>query len=123
MTKQRVKASTPQITQDADEEMVSVKVPKSLLASEGETVYYIMDGEICECDLCSIVIDTKGVWVTLLSDDYIFPVRTPDPEFDDDPQDWCEKGTLISADEWGKTLFPTRERAEAYLEAEEEVER
>lgn len=96
---------------------------REVFESNGDTVYYIFDYEIAECINCGIYIDCDGkMWIALACDEHIFPHRNPDPEHDLDPTDWCINTTQVTIDEWGKTVFLTKEEAEEALERMKEVQ-
>ena len=94
-----------------------LKLPaRDVFESSGDTVYYIFDYEIVECINCGISLDCEGVmWIALACDEHIFPYREPIAEFDTDPTDWCQNSTNVRSDEWGKTVFLTKEEAEKAL--------
>ena len=103
--------------EDAEEQGLLLKLPcKEVYESSGDSVYYIYDYEIVECVNCGVTVDADGkVWITIASDEEIFPYRNPDPEHDLDPTDWCQNVTSVFGEEFGKTVFLTREEAEAKL--------
>ena len=95
---------------------------REVFESNGDIVYYIFDYEIAECINCGISIDCDGkMWIALACDEHIFPYRNPDPEHDLDPTDWCINTTQVTVDEWGKTVFLTKEEAQQALERMKEV--
>ena len=100
--------------EDAEEQGLLLRLPcKDVFESSGDTVYYIFDYEIVECINCGVSIDCeRKLWIALACDEHIFPYRRPIPEIDLDPTDWCKNTTEVSVDEWGKTLFLTKEEAE-----------
>ena len=103
--------------EDAEEQGLLLRLPcKDVCESNGDTVYYIFDYEIVECINCGVSLDYEGkLWIALACDEHIFPYRNPDPEHDLDPTDWCMNTTEVMIDEWGKTVFLTREAAEQAL--------
>jgi hypothetical protein len=103
--------------EDAEEQGLLLRLPcKEVYSSSGDTVFYIFDYEIAECINCGVSMDCEGkLWIALACDEHIFPYRNPDPEHDLDPTDWCINSTQVTIDEWGKTVFITREEAEQAL--------
>lgn len=84
--------------------------------SSGDYVFYIFEDEIVECINCGVQIEADGnVVFTLAANEKVFPYREPDSEHDLSPEDWCQETVTLSVDEWGKTVFLTREAAEAAL--------
>ena len=79
---------------------------------------YCPDYEIIECVHCGLGIDPLSgkAYITLATDEKLFPYRSPDPEQDLDPTDWCTNATDVEVSELGKTVFLTREEAERKLE-------
>lgn len=104
--------------EDAEEQGLLLRLPcKDAFESSGDAVYYIFDYEIVECINCGVSIDCeRKLWIALACDEHIFPYRRPIPEIDLDPTDWCKNTTEVSVDEWGKTVFLTKEKAEQALE-------
>ena len=103
--------------EDAEEQGLLVRLPsKEVYLTNGDIVYYIYDYEIVECINCGISIDCDGrMWIVLACDEHIFPYRRPIAEIDTDPTDWCKNTTEVSIDDWGKTVFLTKEEAEQAL--------
>ena len=103
--------------QKLEEQGLLLRLPcKDVYSSSGDTVYYIFDYEIAECINCGVSMDYEGkLWIALACDEHIFPYRNPDPEHDLDPTDWCINSTQVTIDEWGKTVFLTKEEAEQAL--------
>lgn len=103
--------------EDAEEQGLLLWLPpKEVYKSSGDTVHYIFDYEIVECINCGVSMDCEGkLWITLACDEHIFPYRNPDPEHDLDPTDWCINSTQVTIEEWGKTIFLTKEEAEQAL--------
>ena len=101
-----------------EEKGLLLKLPcKEVYASSGDIVYYIFDYEIVECINCGLSIDCDGkIWIALACDEHIFPYRSPIAEIDTDPTDWCQNTTEVGVDEWGETVFLTKEEAEQKLE-------
>ena len=91
---------------------------KEAYSQSGDFVYLIYDCEIIKCVHCGLGIDPLSgtAYITLATDEKIFPYRNPDPEQDLDPTDWCTNATDAKASEIGKTVFFTREEAEKKLE-------
>ena len=104
--------------EDAEEQGLLIRVPsRKVWESSGDAVYYIYDYEIVECINCGISVDCEGnIWIALACDEDIFPYRTPIPEIDTSFEDWCKNSTDVKIEEWGKTVFLTREEAEEELE-------
>lgn len=104
---------------EAEEQGLLVRLPcKEAYTQSGNYVYLIDDYEIVECVHCGLSIDPLSgrAYITLATDEKIFPYRNPDPEQDLDPTDWCTNVTDAEASELGKTVFLTREEAEKKLE-------
>lgn len=55
-------------------------------------------------------------YITLATDEKVFPRRSLDPEQDLEPADWCTNTTDAEVNEIGKTLFWTLKEAEKKLE-------
>lgn len=104
---------------EAEEQGLLVRLPcKEAYAQSGDYVYLIDDCEIVKYVHCGLGIDplSGAAYITLATDEKIFPYRNPDPEQDLDPTDWCTNATDVKASEIGKTVFLTREEAEKKLE-------
>lgn len=104
---------------DAEEQGLLVRLPcKEAYSRSGDFVYLIYDYEIIECVHCGLGIDPLSgkAYITLATDEKLFPYRSPDPEQDLDPTDWCTNATDVEVSELGKTVFLTREEAERKLE-------
>lgn len=104
---------------EAEEQGLLVRLPcKETYTQSGNYVYLIDDYEIVECVHCGLSIDPLSgrAYITLATDEKIFPYRNPDPEQDLDPTDWSTNVTDAEASELGKTVFLTREEAEKKLE-------
>ena len=104
---------------DAEEQGLLVRLPcKEAYSRSGDFVYLIYDYEIIECVHCGLGIDPLSgkAYITLATDEKLFPYRSPDPEQDLDPTDWCTNATDVEVSELGKTVFLTREEAEKKLE-------
>lgn len=102
-----------------EEQGLIVRLPcKEAYTQSGDYVYLIDDYEIVECVHCGLGIDPLSgrAYITLATDEKIFPYRNPDPEQDLDPTDWCTNVTDAEASELGKTVFLTREEAKKKLE-------
>lgn len=104
--------------EDLIEQGLLLRFPcKEAYSMSGDIVYLVYDYEIIECTHCGLTInpvDGKG-YIALAADEPIFPYRTPDPEHDLDPTDWCTNATDADMSEIGKTIFFTREEAEQKL--------
>ncbi|MBU5480906.1 hypothetical protein [Blautia sp. MSJ-19] len=104
---------------DAEEQGLLVRLPcKEAYTQSGDYVYLIDDYEIVKCVHCGLGIDPLSgkAYITLATDEKIFPRRSPDPEQDLEPADWCTNTTDAEVSEIGETLFWTREEAEKKLE-------
>lgn len=104
---------------DLEEHGLLVRLPcKEAYSRSGDFVYLIYDYEIIECVHCGLGIDPLSgkAYITLATDEKLFPYRSPDPEQDLDPTDWCTNATDVEVSELGKTVFLTREEAEKKLE-------
>ena len=105
--------------EDLEEQGLLVRMPcKEAYTQSGNYVYLIADCEIVKCVHCGLGIDPLSgtAYITLATDEKIFPYRNPDPEQDLGPTDWCTNATDVKASEIGKTVFLTREEAEKKLE-------
>lgn len=105
--------------EDLEEQGLLVRLPcKEAYSASGDMVYLIFEEEIVECVHCGLgICPVSGEgFISLATDEHIFPYRNPDPEHDLDPTDWCTNATDASMNEIGKTLFFTREEAEKKLE-------
>lgn len=104
---------------DLEEQGLLVRLPcKEAYSKSGDFVYLIYDYEIIECVHCGLEIcpvSGEG-FISLATDERVFPYRNPDPEHDLDPTDWCTNATDVEVSELGKTVFLTREEAEKKLE-------
>lgn len=104
--------------EDAEEQGLLLRLPcKEAYSQSGDYVYLIYDDEVIECTHCGLSINPVDgkAYIALAADEDIFPYRRPDPEHDLDPTDWCTHATDVEVNEIGKTLFFTREEAEAKL--------
>lgn len=104
---------------DLEEQGLLVRLPcKEAYSRSGDFVYLIYDYEIIECVHCGLGIDPLSgkAYITLATDEKLFPYRSPDPEQDLDPTDWCTNATDVEVSELGKTVFFTGEEAEKKLE-------
>jgi hypothetical protein len=89
---------------------------KEVYTKAGDTLYLIDGGEIIEVTHCGAEISPSGeIYVVVAAEDKIFPFRQPDPENDLDPTDWCTETKEVMLDDFGKTVFLTREAAEKAL--------
>lgn len=103
---------------DLEEQGLLVRLPcKEAYTQSGDYVYLIDDCEIVKCVHCGLGIDPLSgtAYITLATDEKIFPYRNPDPEQDLDPTDWCTNAIDVKASEIDKTVFLTREEAEKKL--------
>lgn len=104
---------------ELEEQSLLVRLPcKEAYSKSGDFVYLIYDYEIIECVHCGLGIDPLSgkAYITLATDEKLFPYRSPDPEQDLDPTDWCTNATDVEVSELGKTVFLTHEEAEKKLE-------
>ena len=104
---------------EAEEQGLLVRLPcKEAYSRSGDFVYLIYDYEIIECVHCGLGIDPLSgkAYIMLATDEKLFPYRSPDPEQDLDPTDWCTNTTDVEVSELGKTVFFTREEVEKKLE-------
>lgn len=103
--------------EDLEEQGKLLKLPcAEVYKSSGDYVFYIFEDEIVECINCGVQIEADGNAVfTLAANEKIFPYREPDSEHDLSPEDWCHETVELSVHEWEKTVFLTREEAEAAL--------
>jgi hypothetical protein len=63
----------------------------------------------------SVLDKTCGCYMYRATDEKLFPYRSPDPEQDLDPTDWCTNATDVEVSELGKTVFLNREEAKKKL--------
>lgn len=104
---------------ELEEQGLLLKLPcKEAYSKSGDFVYLIYDYEIIECVHCGLGIDPLSgkAYITLATDEKLFPYRSPDPEQDLDPTDWCTNVTDVEVSELGKTVFLTHEEAKKKLE-------
>lgn len=104
--------------EDYEEQGRLVKLPcKEAYAQSGDTVYLIYDDEVVECTHCGLNINPVDgkAYITLATDEDIFPYRRPVPEYDLDPTDWCTNTNDVEVGEIGKTVFLAKSEAEAKL--------
>lgn len=105
--------------EELEEQGRLVKLPcKEAYTQSGDIVYLIYDDEVVECTHCGLNINPVDgkAYITLATDEDIFPYRRSVPEYDLDPTDWCTNTTDAEVDEIGKTVFLTKSEAEAKLE-------
>jgi hypothetical protein len=105
--------------EDLEEQGLLVRLPcKEAYSRSGDFVYLIYYYEIIECVHCGLRIDPLSgkAYITLATDEKLFPYRSPDPEQDLDPTDWCTNATDVEISELGKTIFLTHEKAKKKLE-------
>lgn len=108
--------------EDLEEQGLLLKLPcKEAYTQSGDFVYLIYDYDVIECTHCGLSVnpvDGKG-YIALAADEHIFPHRSPDPEHDLDPTDWCTNITDVEVSEIGETVFFTKGEAEAKLKESE----
>lgn len=95
-----------------------IKLPcKEAYTKSGDIVYLIYDDEVVECTHCGLSINPVDgkAYITLATDEDVFPYRRPIPEYDLDPTDWCTNTISAEVDEIGKIVFLTKSAAEAKL--------
>ncbi len=90
---------------------------KEAYMDSGDTVYLIYDDEVVECIHCGLGINPVDgkAYITLVTDEDIFPYRRPVPEYDLDPTDWCTNINYVEVGEVEKTVFLTKSEAESKL--------
>lgn len=82
----------------------------------GDYLYLVYGGEVTEVLHGGAEVDVNGKpTIIVITEDDIFPWREPIAEFDTDPTDWCVNTEVVTSDDFGKTVFLTREEAEAAL--------
>ncbi len=104
--------------EDLDEQGKLVILPcKETYTKSGDIVYLVYDDEVVECTHCGLGINPVDgkAYITLSTDEDIFPYRRPIPEYDLDPTDWCTNTIDAEVDKIGKTVFFTKAEAEAKL--------
>lgn len=104
--------------EDADEQGLLLWLPcKEAYTKSGDIVYLIYDYEVVECTHCGLGINPVDgkAYIALATDEDIFPYRRPIPEYDLDPTDWCTNTIDAEVGEIGKTVFFTKEEAEAKM--------
>jgi hypothetical protein len=104
--------------EDAEEQGLLLRLPcKEVYTKSGDIVYLIYDYEVVECTHCGLGINPVDgkAYIALATDEDIFPYRRPIPEYDLDPTDWCTNTIDAEVGEIGKTVFFTKEEAEAKL--------
>lgn len=121
MTNDDIRAALKKLAayEDSEEQGLLVRLPcKEAYSRSGDFVYLIYDYEIIECVHCGLGIDPLSgkAYITLATDEKLFHYRSPDPEQDLDPTDWCTNATDVEVSELGKTVFLTREEAVNKLE-------
>ena len=104
--------------EDLEEQSRLIKLPcKEAYTKSGDIVYLIYDDEVVECANCGLSInpiDGKA-YITLATDEDVFPYIRPIPEYDLDPTDWCTNTISAEVGEIGKIVFLTKSEAEAKL--------
>lgn len=90
---------------------------KEAYMDSGDTVYLIYDDEVVECIHCGLGINPVDgkAYITLVTDEDIFPYRRPVPEYDLDPTDWCTNINYVEVGEVEKTVFLAKSEAESKL--------
>ena len=104
--------------EDLEEQGRLIKLPcKEAYTQSGDIVYLIYDDEVVECIHCGLGINPVDgkAYISLATDEDIFPYRRPVPEYDLDPTDWCTNAIDAEVGEIGKTVFFTKSAAEAKL--------
>lgn len=104
--------------EDLEEQGRLIKLPcKEAYTKSGDIVYLIYDDEVVECTHCGLGINPVDgkAYITLATDEDIFPYRRPIPEYDLDPTDWCTNTIDAEVGEIGKTVFLTKSEAEQKL--------
>ena len=104
--------------EDLEEQGRLIKLPcKEAYTKSGDIVYLIYDDEVVECTHCGLGINPVDgkAYITLATDEDIFPYRRPIPEYDLDPTDWCTNTIDAEVGEIGKTVFLTKAEAEQRL--------
>lgn len=104
--------------EDLEEQGRLIKLPcKEAYTKSGDIVYLIYDDEVVECTHCGLGINPVDgkAYITLATDEDIFPYRRPVPEYDLDPTDWCTNTNDVEVGDIGKTVFLTKSEAEAKL--------
>ena len=104
--------------EDLEEQGRLIKLPcKEAYTQSGDIVYLIYDDEVVECIHCGLGINPVDgkAYISLATDEDIFPYRRPVPECDLDPTDWCTNAIDAEVGEIGKTVFFTKSAAEAKL--------
>lgn len=102
--------------EDLEEQGRLIKLPcKEAYTKSGDIVYLIYDDEVVECTHCGLGINPVDgkPYITLATDEDIFPYRRPIPEYDLDPTDWCTNTIDAEVGEIGKTVFLRKSDAEA----------
>lgn len=104
--------------EDLEEQGRLIKLPcKEAYTQSGDIVYLVYDDEVVECTHCGLNINPVDgkAYITLATDEDIFPYRRPVPEYDLGPTDWCTNTNDVEVCEIGKTVFLTESEAEAKL--------
>ena len=104
--------------QQLDEQGRLIKLPcKEAYTKSGDIVYLIYDDEVVECTHCGLSINPVDgkAYITLATDEDVFPYRRPIPEYDLDPTDWCTNTISAEVGEIGKIVFLTKSESEAKL--------
>ena len=104
--------------EDLEEQGRLIKLPcKEAYTKSGDIVYLIYDDEVVECYHCGLSINPVDgkAYITLATDEDVFPYIRPIPEYDLDPTDWCTNTISAEVGEIGKIVFLTKSEAEAKL--------
>ena len=104
--------------EDLEEQGRLIKLPcKEAYTKSGDIVYLIYDDEVVECTHCGLSINPVDgkAYITLATDEDVFPYRRPIPEYDLEPTDWCTNTISAEVGEIGKIVFLTKSEAEAKL--------
>lgn len=95
-----------------------IKLPcKEAYTKSGDIVYLIYCYEVFECYHCGLSINPVDgkAYITLATDENVFPYIRPIPEYDLDPTDWCTNTISAEVGEIGKIVFLTKSEAESKL--------
>ena len=104
--------------EDLEEQGRLIKLPcKEAYTKSGDIVYLIYDDEVVECTHCGLSINPVDgkAYITLATDEDVFPYRRPIPEYDLEPTDWCTNTISAEVGEIGKIVFLTKSEAEEKL--------
>lgn len=104
--------------EDLEEQGRLINLPcKEAYTKSGDIVYLIYDDEVVECTHCGLSINPVDgkAYITLATDEDVFPYRRPIPEYDLDPTDWCTNTISAEVGEINKTVLFTKSEAESKL--------